>query len=108
MNKLPPLIIACDVCGKTEETPEHQICSMFVVTEDDVLHLSPEKVVEILKKYFEGRFIHLSYSEVMLYRPDVVQEAFKKEFPEFVSATYGSAFLCSVCMDKYLDEYPLL
>lgn len=100
----------CLNCNKPLKDKDVFILYSVIVTTDVKTHfIGLVKLLDELDEYLMKRFIHLSGSQVVLLRPDILKEFFTEKFnPEKPIFWYlCSHLVCSDCYVKYTELVPL-
>ena len=100
----------CFNCNKGLKDKDVYILYSLIITTDIKTHfIGLVKLLDELDDYLMSKFIHLSGSQVVLLRPDILKEFFIEKFkPERPMSWYlCSHLVCDGCFQKYTELVPV-
>jgi hypothetical protein len=107
MQEQDDFCVACRQPIENALTPYRMIYLAFVHDQIAVT-MTADMVVNILEKYIDKNGIHLSATQLILFRPDEVLKAIKEvSGTEYSYYELQESCLCSRCAEAYTELYPL-
>jgi hypothetical protein len=101
----------CQYCKeKVAKDRYYLIFCLEVETETQVHYIGLNKVVEDLSAWLVGKPIHLSATQLMLFRPDITK-AFLTTLANgerVLAYTFKPYIICNKCYEEYMKIIPLL
>lgn len=100
----------CKICEeKLGKTELNIIYRMLVATDKSLYHVGLQKLIGEVGEYAMRKGYHLSASQIILLRPDVMREFLNKKYnPQkvvfFVLQEYEC---CDECLEDYKKQVPL-
>ena len=112
MNNTLKNISFCEFCKKLAINKDnYTIYRIGFNTNKTSYNIGIKNIEDKLNKYLVKKVIHLSATQVMIYRPDVLLEYLRYKYnepEEEVLNTYlFGAKICTKCFEKYVKEIPL-
>jgi len=104
------ILRSCEFCNKTEEEGFY-IYVLIVETNKQVAYIGLNKVVEGLAEWITDKYYHLSASQIILFRPDIVKEYLQGLYneEEKVESFYFQKYqICTKCFETYKEIMPLM
>lgn len=101
--------IICSQCNqKIEEGPFYLIYQVVASTPEKDYTIGMSRILSELNDYIASKFYHLSASELILLRPDIVLECLREKYEKEITGWYlKSDYICYECYDVYLELMPL-
>jgi len=100
--------IYCIKCQKELPNFENFIQILFVVTDKQIIYINTELVLDYVNFYLEEHPSHLSASEILLVRTDIVTEVLKLYYSELKYWGFTTIEVCEECYKIYAKDCPLL
>jgi len=103
--------ILCKCCDKIVECEEvYNIYCVMVQTNAELYYIGLLNLFEKLNDYLMSKNYHLSGSQIILLRPDVVKEYLEQKFEgEKVTEWYLEGYrICEDCFKEYIALTPLM
>jgi hypothetical protein len=101
----------CEFC-ELEVTDEkfYYIYAYVVDTEETVHYMGLLNLLEELADYLMDQPIHLSAGQIIIFRPDIMEQFLAKKFPEEKIVTFylQKYVICAECYEEYDKKVPLL
>lgn len=104
---MPNAVVNCCFCGNVAPSTK-EVNVLILVDKEKVYELEISQVVWMLEDYFKGKYTHLSMTEIILYRKDILQEALKEYFTDMEKFSIGTVPICDSCYEEFLKDYPLV
>jgi len=99
--------IQCDFCKKKKDSVFFSLSKLLIMTDKRVFETGLLSLVKDLNKYTIKKCIHLSGSEIILLRPDILVDFLQRHYKEaIVSYSFKSYKICSDCFEKYKPLVP--
>ena len=101
----------CNCCKETiTEDNMHYIYCVIVATEEMLYYIGLIKIFEDFGDYIMTKNYHLSASQILLLRPDIVKEYLEQKYQgEKILDWYLERYtICSDCFKDYIDMVPLM
>jgi len=100
--------LTCIKCQKELLELEQFIYLLFIVTDKQILYVYPEIVINYINKYLVKNPSHLSASELMILRTDIVANILKIDYPNLKYWGFTTLEVCNECYEIYKQAQPLL
>ena len=103
--------ILCEACAKSVNEGEfYFIYRLSVITEAKEYEIGIKKLLSEFSEYLMQKGSHLSASEIILLRPDIVQEFLVQKYKDdIIVCWYFKEFaICYECYDEYKTLVPLI
>ena len=100
--------VVCIKCQKELPVFEQFIQLVFIVTKDKILYLNIDLAIILINELLDKNPCHLSASEILLMRTDIVTNIFKKYYPNLDHRGFVNLEVCSECYKIYAKAYPLI
>jgi hypothetical protein len=100
----------CKFCKEKLDTNNFYILySLLVTTNKNIYHVGLEKLINEVAEYIMHKGYHLSASQIVLLRPDIMKEFLDKKYkPEkTIFSVLQEYECCEECMEDYKKEVPL-
>lgn len=92
----------CSFCNKKRNTSFYSLSKLLVMTDKKVVEVGLLSLVKNLNSYTIKHCIHLSGSEIILFRPDIFVGYLKEYFKEnIVSYSFKEYQICEHCFKEY-------
>jgi len=102
----------CDYCGYEAKIGEFHYIYCFVVETDkqEEHYIGLEKVLNELSEYLMDKKCHLSASQIILFRPDIVKEYLATTFLDckVIDFHFQRYVICMECYEDYVKLMPLI
>lgn len=106
MKKTEPL---CDFCNHNKASDFIVVFHVVVATDRSVYSISMPKMIENLQKWLDPKWLHLSASQALLLRSDLVKahldDIFKGE--KVAGWTFLPKTMCDKCFKVYDKTVPI-
>jgi len=100
----------CVACRQPIEDPltPYRMVYLYFVKEQIAVSMTATVVVNFLEEYIDKNGIHLSATQLILFRPDEVLKAIKEvSGTDYKYYEIQESCLCSHCAEVYTELYPL-
>lgn len=99
----------CRFCGKLLNKNIHIIDEIYIVSNDDIEVIRIDKFKELLDNWASKKYYHLSATELILLRPDIVTNFIREYIQDKDAVWFGRPLLiCDQCYnDIWIKLYPI-
>lgn len=105
-------LVICDFCKQEiEDKRSYLIYSYVIDTDKRPAYIGLKKVLEGLSDYLMDKHLHLSGSQIILFRPDIMKqyiETIIRTDEKIISFGFMPYVICYECYDEYDKQVPLL
>lgn len=100
----------CGYCEEEIEEDYYYIYNLFVETNKQRHYIGLQKLMNELDDYLMNKSIHLSVSQVILFRPDIVKAYLNVTIldEEIISFHLEKYIICYECYSQYIEYVPLI
>jgi hypothetical protein len=110
MNKLDKQENVCDYCKQAvKKNNFYLIYRLLVVTDEHNYYVGLLKILDEMGNWLMKRGTHLSATQVLIMRPDIVKEFLDDKFGEDEEVRFwslGESIICSKCYSEYIKMVP--
>lgn len=104
-------LVICSQCN--QEIIEGKYWVIFkakITTEEKEYEVGIKRIIQNLNDYIMKKWYHLSASEILLLRPDIVLEYLKEQYKdkEILEWHLEGFYICEECYDIYKEIIPLI
>jgi len=103
-------LVVCSQCNQEIiERKFYFIYKIIVITEEKEYEIGISRMLSEINDYIMKKYYHLSASEIMLLRPDVVVDYFREQYKEeIIEWRLQAEYVCYACYDIYKEIMPLI
>jgi len=102
----------CHSCGKNLDSDIFSMSYIYILLQGgQSQYISMKRLFEVINNYFEFKklYIHLSPSELILLRPDVILDILNSIFNnQLLSWGFEMLYVCPDCFHEYTKDCPLI
>jgi len=102
-------VYICDFCNEESNSIGNTIYQLVVITDKFTHQYGLKILLEDLNDFLFKKGIHLSASQVVLLRPDILKDFLMSRFPQeqIDDFVLDESFICSSCFEDWKKEIPL-
>jgi len=100
--------VTCITCGNKINEFEYYIYLMFIVKKNEINYLNMTQLREIVDEWLDRNPCHLSATELILTRADIIMDILKEWYPEMKYNGLVTCEICKECFEIYKKNNPLL
>ena|SRR3972149_6727565 len=100
------------ICAECEDEIKDKLFSIqwinFTTENLDYYVISTQYMVDIINIWSEKNIIHLSATEILLFRVDLILDILKEHYEQAILFWgFITAINCEKCYNKHIEKYPL-
>ena len=83
------------------------ISRVEIIAQEGIKEMKIDKFVEELEKWAFSKYYHVSASQIILFRPDIVTKFIKEKEGETTFWFIKPIYLCEKCYEKWKTKHPV-
>lgn len=100
-------ILSCANCFGDIGENAKQIFEVVIFTENKIITCKIDYIKERLAEWIAKKNYHLTASEIILYRPDILNNFIKRKYGDCASFVIMLVFYCNNCFLEWEEKHPL-
>ncbi len=104
MNNTP----ICSFCNSQKGEFSYSLSKFYIKVKNKTIEKGIMTLLKELNRYCLDNCLHLSASEIILLRPDILLEFLKMQYKtDILSYCFKDYRICSICFEKYKKLVPI-